>query len=55
MAILKMIFGKHWISNNQYAKYWLASESIHCMDSVVIFYPEQNLRDTVKICRIEAQ
>ena len=42
-------------THNQYAKYWLASESIHCMDSVEIFYPEQNLRDTVKICRIEAQ
>ena len=35
--------------------YWFASESINIMDSVEIFYPERDLRDTVKIYRIETQ
>ena len=35
--------------------YWLASESINHIDSVEIFYPERDVRDTVKIYRIEVQ
>ena len=35
--------------------YWLASESINLMDSVEIFYPETDIRDTVKMYRIETQ
>jgi hypothetical protein len=35
--------------------YWLASESINFMDSVEIFYPRIDVRDTVKIYRIETQ
>ena len=35
--------------------YWLASNSINFMDSVEIFYPEIDVRDTVKIYRIETQ
>ncbi len=36
-------------------KYWFASESIHHMDSVEIFYPERDVRDTVKIYQIEIE
>ena len=35
--------------------YWLASNSIDIMDSVEIFYPMIDVRDTVKIYRIESQ
>ena len=35
--------------------YWLASNSMNCMDSVEIFYPKIDVRDTVKIYRIESQ
>ena len=35
--------------------YWLASNSIDIMDSVEIFYPKKDVRDTVKIYRIESQ
>ena len=35
--------------------YWLASNSIDIMDSVEIFYPMIDVRDTVKIYRIELQ
>ena len=35
--------------------YWLASNSIDIMDSVEIFYPKIDVRDTVKIYRIESQ
>ena len=38
-----------------YYTYWLASESINLMDSVEIFYPERDVRDTVKIYRIETE
>lgn len=33
--------------------YWLASKSINHMDSVEIFYPTEDVRDTVKIHRME--
>ena len=33
--------------------YWLASKSINHMDSVEIFYPTEDIRDTVKIHRME--
>ncbi len=39
----------------RYPTYWLASKSINSMDSVEIFYPETDARDTVKIYRIEPQ
>ena len=35
--------------------YWLASNSMNCMDSVEIFYPKIDVRDAVKIYRIESQ
>ena len=35
--------------------YWFASKSINIMDSVEIFYPERDVRDTVKIYRIGKQ
>jgi hypothetical protein len=35
--------------------YWLASNSIDIMDSIEIFYPMIDVRDTVKIYRIESQ
>lgn len=35
--------------------YWLASYSINNMNSVEIFYPERDVRDTVEIYRIETQ
>jgi len=35
--------------------YWLALESINIMDSVEIFYPERDVRDMVKLYRIETQ
>ena len=35
--------------------YWLASKSINLMDSVEIFYPEIDVRDTVKLYRIETR
>ena len=35
--------------------YWLASNSIDIMDSIEIFYPMIDIRDTVKIYRIESQ
>lgn len=35
--------------------YWLAAESIDFMDSVEIFYPIEDVRDTVKIYRVESQ
>lgn len=38
-----------------YYIYWLASESINLMNSVEIFYPERDVKDTVKIYRIESQ
>ena len=41
-------------THGQYV-YWLASKSINCMDSVEIFYPNIDVRDTVKISRIETQ
>ena len=44
-------FDTHGVNYN----YWFASESIHLMDSVEIYYPERDLRDTVKIDRIETQ
>ena len=44
-------FDTHSVNYN----YWFASESIHLMDSVEIFYPERDVRDTVKIYRIETQ
>ena len=42
-------FDTHGVNYN----YWFASESINIMDSVGIFYPEFDVRDTVKIYRIE--
>lgn len=63
----KKLFWEHFILPNgiqfttdpfnthgQYT-YWLASKSINYMDSVEIFYPKTNVRDTVKIYRIETQ
>lgn len=44
-------FDTHGVNYN----YWFASESIHLMDSVEIYYPERDVRDTVKIDRIETQ
>lgn len=32
--------------------YWFASKSINLMDSVEIFYPEIDVKDTVKVYRI---
>lgn len=44
-------FDTHGVNYN----YWFASESINIMDSVEIFYPERDVRDTVKLYRIETQ
>ena len=35
--------------------YWFASKSINLMDSVEIFYPEIDVKDTVKLYRIETR
>ena len=42
-------------TRDPYHTYWLASESIDFMDSVEIFYPIEDVRDTVKIYRVESQ